>query len=404
MSFQTRIEAQLAERKTQQLFRKRKAFEGVQSSNIRLKERSETLINFCSNDYLGLASHPKLIESMQLATKKYGIGSGASHLVIGYHEEHEKLEEELASFLGLEKAILFGSGYSANIGVLTALLEKKDAVFEDKLNHASLLDGGLYSGANFQRYLHNDISSLNKKLSASEANNKLVVSDAVFSMDGDCANIKALMESCQQHDAWLMLDDAHGFGVHGKEGRGTVSEQGLKQTKINIYMATFGKALGCGGAFVAGDKDLIEYLVQFCRHSIYTTAMPPAMAATVREALRVMREENSRREHLQKLISTFKKEVCDMGLPLLESSTAIQPFVLGSAESALQWSEQLKEQGILVSAIRPPTVPPGTARLRITFSANHSEQDLERLLSALKKLNTELGVERGTGSREQGAK
>ncbi len=396
MSFETQINQRLQERQSNQLYRQRKYFEDAQQAKLNLLSEKKQVINFCSNDYLGLASHPKLSETLQQAAKQYGVGSGASHLVIGHHKEHHLLENELAEFLGVERALVFGSGYAANMGVLTTLLEKNDAVFHDKLNHASLLDGGLYSGARFQRYLHNNMESLEQKLQASDAENLLIVSDAVFSMDGDCADIKALNEISKQYQAWLMLDDAHGFGVLGKDGRGTVSEQGVNQKDIPVYMATFGKALGCSGAFVAGDESLIEYLIQFCRHYIYTTAMPPAMAACVRQALKLVQEENWRREHLKSLIVFFRKEAELLGLDLMPSTTAIQPLVLGSAEKALQWSQTLLENNLLVSAIRPPTVPQNTARLRITLSAGHQQSDVELLLEVLAQLKR--GKKKGEGA------
>lgn len=386
MSFSQRFEKQIAERKSLNLFRERKVLSSKQATQITLANSSQHYLNFCSNDYLGLASHPKVIKAFQQAAEIYGVGSGASHLVIGHHQEHHLLEEELADFLGVERALVFGSGYAANVGVLTTLLQKGDAVFEDKLNHASLLDGGLFSGATFQRYLHNDMESLTKKLHNSEAVEKLIVSDAVFSMDGDSANIPALVEQAKQYKAWLMLDDAHGFGVLGKQGRGTVNAQNVSQNNIDIYMATFGKALGTGGAFVAGSSLLIETLIQFCRHYIYTTAMPPALASATRQALKIIQNETWRQDNLHQRITQFKQGVTELGLPLLVSNTAIQPIMLGSAEQALVWSEQLKAQGIIISAIRPPTVPANTSRLRITLSANHSETEVATLLNALAEL------------------
>jgi len=386
MSFQQRLQHQLDTRITNNLFRERKILTSSQSTRIQLDTYPDIFLNFCSNDYLGLANHPQLIKAFQKAAKNYGVGSGASHLVIGHHKEHHLLEEELAEFLGVERTLVFGSGYAANVGVLTTLLQNGDAVFEDKLNHASLLDGGLFSGAKFQRYLHNDMESLNKKLHSSHEQGKLIVSDAVFSMDGDSAPIESLVALAKQHNAWLMLDDAHGFGVLGKQGRGSVNAQGVPQNDVDIYMATFGKALGTGGAFVAGSAILIETLIQFCRHYIYTTAMPPALAAATREALNIIQTETWRQENLHQRISQFKEGVKNLGLPLAASNTAIQPILLGSAEQALTWSEQLKAQGIVISAIRPPTVPVNTSRLRITLSANHSKDDVNSLLDALATL------------------
>lgn len=390
MSFSERLQKQIAERKSHHLFRERKVLCSMQSTRIKLEGSANNYLNFCSNDYLGLASHPEIIKRFQDAANHYGVGSGASHLVIGHHQEHHLLEEELAEFLGVERALVFGSGYAANVGVLNTLLQKDDAVFEDKLNHASLLDGGLFSGANFQRYLHNDIDSLAKKISKSTAKEKLIVSDAVFSMDGDSANIAGLVSQAQQNKAWLMLDDAHGFGVLGEKGKGSVNFQNIAQKNIDIYMATFGKALGTGGAFVAGSELLIETLIQFCRHYIYTTAMPPALAAATRQSLKIIQTETWRQENLQARIQQFKQGLANLNYfdqhEQLQSDTAIQPIVLGSAEQALHWSEQLTALGFIISAIRPPTVPANTSRLRITLSANHSEQDVNALLVALATL------------------
>lgn len=385
MSFETRLNERLSEQKKHNLFRQRKILTSAQAGKIHLSGKQDPIVNFCSNDYLGLASHPELIDTLAKASQKYGVGSGASHLVIGHSQAHQLLEEELADFLGVPKCLVFGSGYSANMGVLTTVLGKKDAVLEDKLNHASLLDGGLFSGAKFSRYPHKDLHNLEEKLIATQQK-KLVVSDAVFSMDGDSADIRALNTLAKKHAAWLMLDDAHGFGVCGEAGRGSVSAQKEVQSNINIYMATFGKALGTSGAFVAGSETLIESLIQFCRHYIYTTAMPPAIAETTRHALKLMQQENGRREQLNTLIQFFKQEAKIIGLSLGESDTPIQPIILGSAETALHWSNQLLENNILVTAIRPPTVPQNASRLRVTFSALHEKQDVEKLLEALTHL------------------
>ncbi len=386
MSLETRVQARLAERAHNHLYRQRRVLQSAQAERIRLQNQPNDILNFCSNDYLGLAKHPKLIESLQQASKAFGVGSGASHLVIGHHQAHHDLEQKLAQFLNVEACLVFGSGYAANVGILTSLLDKGDAVFQDKLNHASLLDGGLFSGARFQRYLHNDMKSLSNKLENNQAENRMIVSDAVFSMDGDSADIPTLLELAQRHQTWLMLDDAHGFGVLGEGGRGSVNAQGVTQNAVPVYMATFGKALGTSGAFVAGSKNLIEYLIQFCRHYIYTTAMPPAMAVCTQTALDLLQQESWRQTHLQKLIQFFKQEAQALGLMLLPSDTAIQPLVLNSAEQALAWSEALLQEHILVTAIRPPTVPANSSRLRITLSAAHSESDIEHLLCSLKKI------------------
>lgn len=380
MSIQRRLEEQLSNRRNNNLYRKRFAHEGAQQPLI--KVNGKDYLNFCSNDYLGLANNQEIKKRFIQSIDKYGTGSGASHLVIGHHAEHQALESELAEFLGTERALVFSSGYAANMGVLNTLLTKGDAVFQDKLNHASLLDGGLSSGARFQRYLHKDCDSLKTKLSKHQGD-ALVVSDAVFSMDGDMAPIAELFKVAKAHGAWLMLDDAHGFGVLGKEGRGSVSHCGVEAKALDVYMATFGKAIGTSGAFVAGSDLLIESLVQFCRHYIYTTAMPPAVAAATRCALSIVQNETWRREKLTSLIERFRRGANQIGLSLMSSETAIQPIMLGEAKLAMEVSESLKTHNILVTAIRPPTVANGSARLRVTLSSMHTEQDVDQLLSAL---------------------
>ncbi|NVK36498.1 MAG: 8-amino-7-oxononanoate synthase [Gammaproteobacteria bacterium] len=344
-------------------------------------------LTFCSNDYLGLANHPELIKVFQAAANEYGVGSGAAHLVNGHSYYHQKLEEALAEFTGREAALLFSTGYMANLGVVTALLDKQDAVFEDKWNHASLLDAGLLSGARFQRYLHNDIQNLSSRLTRSEARRKLIVTDGVFSMDGDCADLTQLSEQAKQHDAWLMVDDAHGLGVLGENGAGLCEAQQQTQEGVQILMGTLGKGLGTAGAFVAGSKELIEYLTNFARPYIYTTAMPAAIAAATLASLHIVKNEPERREHLQNLIKRFKHGAQQLGLNLMPSDTSIQPILVGDAQVALKMSEALRQQGIVVTAIRPPTVPAGTARLRVTLSAAHSFQQLDQLLQALDQLN-----------------
>ncbi len=351
-----------------------------------MKINGQQYLTFCSNDYLGLANHPQLIESFKQAANDMGVGSGSAHLVNGHSQTHENLEQALAEFTGREAAILFSTGYMANLGVVGALLDKQDAVFEDKWNHASLLDAGLLSGARFQRYLHNDLENLQARLARSEARRKLIVTDAVFSMDGDCADLIGLSHLAKQHDAWLMVDDAHGFGVLGKTGAGLCEENNLGPKDVQVLMGTLGKGFGTAGAFVAGSKELIEYLTNFARPYIYTTAMPAAIAAATLTSLDIVKNEPQRREHLQKLISLFRVGATALGLNLMASNTPIQPIVIGEADEAIKLTEQLKQQGILVTAIRPPTVPQGTARLRVTLSAAHTEQQVLQLLDALKNI------------------
>ncbi len=379
--FSQRLEEMLAQRRDAGLYRHRITLESPQGPRIRLNGRE--YLNFCSNDYLGLASHPKLIEGYRQAAEQYGVGSGASHLVCGHSYAHHQLEEALAQFTCRPRALLFSSGYMANMGVLTTLLKPGDHVFQDKLNHASLIDGGLHSGARFRRFLHNDLTSLERKLEGAEGE-KLVAVDGVFSMDGDDAPLSEMATLSSQHGAWLMVDDAHGFGLNGPSGAGSVEAAGLGVEDVPVLMATLGKAIGTAGAFVAGSETLIESLIQGARNYIYTTAIPPAIAAATLTALRLLDEESWRRDHLRSLIALFRKGAQQLDLPLMPSSSAIQPLQLGEAGRAVSVSEKLRDQGFLVSAIRPPTVPPGTSRLRVTLSAAHTAEQVEQLLEQLK--------------------
>jgi 8-amino-7-oxononanoate synthase len=378
------LSAELNQRKLDHLYRKRNSHDGPQTPQLKIN--GQTLLAFCSNDYLGLANHPALISAAQNACVDYGLGSGASHLVAGHTEVHHELEEALARLTQRPRALLFSSGYMANMGVLSSLLDRQDAVYQDRLNHASLLDGGLLSAAKFQRYRHQDLSDLQRQLDKTQARRHLVATDAVFSMDGDTALLKPLSQLCCAQQAWLMIDDAHGFGVLGPDGGGSALAQGLTTDDCPIYMATLGKALGSYGAFVAGSDVLIETLIQFSRNYIYTTALPPAIAAASLAAVKLLQHEVWRQQHLNHLIRLFKQQAEHLRLPLMPSGTAIQPLLIGSSEIALRLSESLKEMGFLVTAIRPPTVPKNTARLRITLSAAHTENHLQQLLAALLKL------------------
>ncbi|MDC0084584.1 8-amino-7-oxononanoate synthase [Oceanospirillaceae bacterium] len=378
------LSAELNQRKLDHLYRKRNSHDGPQTPQLKIN--GQTLLAFCSNDYLGLANHPALISAAQNACVDYGLGSGASHLVAGHTEVHHELEEALARLTQRPRALLFSSGYMANMGVLSSLLDRQDAVYQDRLNHASLLDGGLLSAAKFQRYRHQDLSDLQRQLDKTQARRHLVATDAVFSMDGDTALLKPLSQLCCAQQAWLMIDDAHGFGVLGPDGGGSAIAQGLTTDDCPIYMATLGKALGSYGAFVAGSDVLIETLIQFSRNYIYTTALPPAIAAASLAAVKLLQHEVWRQQHLNHLIRLFKQQAEHLRLPLMPSGTAIQPLLIGSSEMALRLSESLKEMGFLVTAIRPPTVPKNTARLRITLSAAHTENHLQQLLAALLKL------------------
>lgn len=377
------IPAVLQQRKTDHLYRRRVLLQSPQSTRVIID--GEPLLSFCSNDYLGLANHPEISAAFQHSLQVDGVGAGASHLVDGHHQQHELLERELAQFVGREAALVFGSGYMANVGVISALMQRGDTVVQDRLNHASLIDGALLSQAHFKRYHHNDIAHASELL-ASASGKKLLVTDGVFSMDGDTAPVTQLSELCAEHDAWLMVDDAHGVGVLGSHGEGTVAQAGLSAQQAPVLVGTLGKAFGTSGAFVAGDQSLIDYLVQFSRPYIYTTASPPALAAATRKALQIVRGADDRRTHLQQLIAQFRAGAGDLGLQLMASATPIQPIVVGENSRAMALSEGLRSRGLLVTAIRPPTVPVGSARLRITLSAAHSEADVNHLLNALESL------------------
>jgi len=375
-----KLEDQLVQRRTQKLYRERIVLESPQGVNVRVGE--ETLRSFCSNDYLGLANDARVIAAFQEGAARYGVGAGASHLVSGHSRAHHALEEELAAFVGAPRALLFSTGYMANLGVLSALTDRNDSIFEDRLNHASLIDAARLARAKVTRYPHAEVHRLGE-LMAHASQPKLITTDAVFSMDGDLAPLADLSALATQHDARLLVDDAHGLGVLGVQGRGTLNQVGLELSPPKILMGTLGKALGVFGAFVAGEDALIETLIQRARTYIYTTALPPAVAEAVRMSLRIVQEEEWRRENLHALIRRFRDGASRLGLNLLSSPTPIQPVVLGSAALALQTSQRLRERGFLVPAIRPPTVPEGSARLRITLSAAHEPSDVDRLLEAL---------------------
>jgi len=377
------LSADLDDLKQQHRYRQRKVVDNVDGVEIMID--GNRVINFSSNDYLGLSQHPEVVAALQRGVEQYGTGSGAAHLITGHSRAHHQLEEELADFTGYPHALLFSTGYMANLGTISALMGQGDAVFEDRLNHASLIDGGLISGARLQRYLHADVDSLDGKLKSSKANEKLIVTDGVFSMDGNIAPLPELARIADRHDAWLMVDDAHGFGVMGKEGAGSVAHYML-QEEVPIYMATLGKAAGIFGAFVAGSEALIETLIQRSRSYIYTTALPPAIAEALRTSLKIIQHDSERRQRLHSHIKRFRSGASELGLQLMSSPTAIQPIIVGEDAAALKVSQQLLERGFMVSAIRPPTVPKGSARLRITLSANHSETQIDQLLEALQNV------------------
>ena len=374
------LEKDLVQRREQHLYRERLVLESPQGVEVRVGV--ETLLSFCSNDYLGLANHPEVVAAFRAGAERYGVGAGASHLVSGHSRAHHALEEELADFVGAERALLFSTGYMANLGVVSALTDRHDVIFEDRVNHASLIDAARLTRAKVSRYPHAAAERLAEMLVRNQRPG-LITTDAVFSMDGDIAPLAELTRLASKHGMRLLVDDAHGFGVLGKNGRGSFEHLEISPAPPAILMATLGKALGVFGAFVAGEAALIETLIQRARTYIYTTALPPAVAEATRVSLRMVRTESRRREHLRELVAKFRGGAQSLGFVLAESTTPIQPLILGDAEKALEASRRLREHGILIPAIRPPTVPEGSARLRITFSAAHTATQVDRLLEAL---------------------
>jgi 8-amino-7-oxononanoate synthase len=366
--------------------RQRRTVDARTVATTRVRVGGSELLAFSSNDYLGLADHPRVVEAFIAAAREWGVGSGASHLVSGHCREHHALEEELASFTRRERALLFSTGYMANLAVVTTLLGRGDRVLMDRLNHASLLDAGLASGARFGRYPHGDVAALAARLERTGGGRTMVVTDGVFSMDGDLAPLAGLAALCRSRGAALFVDDAHGIGVLGARGCGSVEAAGLDAEDVPVLVGTLGKAFGTFGAFVAGSRPLVETLLQRARSYVYTTALPPAVAAATREALRVMQQEPWRRERLRVHVERFRRGATGLGLALLDSHTPIQAVVLGSEAAAVDASEALRSHGLWVPAIRPPTVPAGSSRLRITLSAAHSDADVDRLLEALATL------------------
>ncbi|WP_438951489.1 8-amino-7-oxononanoate synthase [Porticoccus sp.] len=383
------LQARLNQRLVDNLYRRRHLLQSAQNSIVQVD--GKTCVAFCSNDYLGLASHPAVIDSMRRGVETYGVGSGASHLVYGHSQEHHALEEELATFTGHPRALLFSTGYMANLGAIRALVDKGDHVYQDRLNHASLLDGGLASNAPCQRYRHADVGDLARRLAKSEHGRKLVVTDGVFSMDGDLAPLPALARACAEQAGWLMVDDAHGFGVLGKNGAGLTEHYGLRVTDVPVLVGTLGKAFGTFGAFVAGSDALIETLIQYARTYIYTTALPPSVAAATRISLKILRRESWRRERLISLIERFRAGIGALGLELLNSATPIQPVMLHDDALCYRVGEGLRARGFLVGAIRSPTVPVGSARLRITLCAEHTDDQVDGLVEAIGKTLAEAG-------------
>jgi len=379
------LNARLARRRAGHLYRHREVLQSPQGVEVRIE--GNEFIAFCSNDYLGLANDPRVVAAFKAGADRYGAGAGASHLITGHSRAHHQLEQELAAFVGAPRAVLFSTGYMANLAVVATLLNRHGTVFEDKLNHASLIDAARLSQARVRRYRHGDTQRL-AELAADAGGDGLIVTDGVFSMDGDMAPLPALFELARRFGARLLVDDAHGLGVLGANGRGMFEQTGVPLVPPAILMGTLGKAFGTFGAFVAASEDVIETLVQEARPYIYTTALPPAVAEATRESLRIVQQEPWRRRHLQQLVQRFREGAGELGLQLHDSATPIQPVILGSAEQALRASARLRQQRILVTAIRPPTVPENTARLRITFSAAHTEAQVDRLLDALAGLGT----------------
>lgn len=365
----------------------------IPGDHVHMLVDGQVMLAFCSNDYLGLASHPAVVEALCAGAREYGAGAGASPLVSGHSVANDMLERELAAFVGLPRALYFYAGYATNVGIVAALVGQGDALFSDALNHACLIDGARLSRAQVQRYAHADLAALERCLAASTARRKLVISDAVFSMDGNQADIPALLALCERHDALLLLDDAHGFGVLGPQGRGSLAQAGLTgacASRRVLYMATLGKAAGVAGAFVAGDQALVEWLLQKTRSYVFATAAPAPLAQALRASVRLIEGEDTRRAHLGRLIHRLRHGLHDSlqgsGWSLMPSSTAIQPLLVGDNEAALAAMDGLQRNGIWVPAIRPPTVPQGTARLRITLSAAHTEADVDHLVACLSRL------------------
>jgi len=383
--------ARIAELDRVHLRRRRRVVEP--EGGARMRVDGQSMLAFCSNDYLGLAGHPQLIEAACAGAREFGVGSGASPLVSGHSAANEALEQELAAFTQLPRALYFYAGYAANIGIVPALVGEGATIFSDTLNHACLIDGARLSRARIHRYAHADLGALETALAQDSTPRKLVISDAVFSMDGDIADIPGLLALCERHDALLLVDDAHGFGVLGPQGRGSLAHFGLTGAHASrrvLYMATLGKAAGVAGAFVAGDDALVEWLLQKTRSYIFATAAPPLLASALRASLRLIEDEQWRRDHLNHLIAHLREGLLSRlrgtRWKLGESSTAVQALVIGPNDEALAVMEGLRTRGLWVPAIRPPTVPEGTARLRIALSAAHSEADVDRLVQALAEL------------------
>jgi len=383
------LSQRLSELERAGLMRRRRRVDGPQGPQLRVD--GATCLAFCSNDYLGLANHPALADAVRRALDQFGVGAAASAHICGHTRVHEELEERLARFVGLPRALHFSTGYMANLGVLPSLAGPGDIIFSDRLNHASLIDAARLSRAEVAVYPHADTAALERLMQQSGTRSKLIVTDAVFSMDGDLAPLPALLALCERHDAWLVVDDAHGFGVLGDNGSGSLSHWGLSSDRI-VYIGTLGKAAGVFGAFVAADADTVEWILQRARTYMFTTATPPLLAAALLAALDVIGSESWRRRHLAALIGRVAAGLSQLPWHPLPSSTAIQPLIIGDNAEAIALMQSLRRDGIWVPAIRPPTVAPGTARLRISLSAAHREEDIDRLLNALAALAPRTGT------------
>ncbi|WP_416778745.1 8-amino-7-oxononanoate synthase [Xenorhabdus budapestensis] len=379
MNWSDSISRRLAERRGTSLWRSRQVHLG---SDGQLLDTSDgQYLNFSSNDYLGLSQHPQIIAAWQQGAEQYGVGSGGSGHVTGYTAAHYMLEQQLAEWLGYSRALLFISGYAANQGVIAALMEKEDRIIADRLSHASLMEAAMQSPAQLRRFLHNNPDSLKQHLAKECAGKTLVVTEGIFSMDGDSAPLDVIAQQAQSTGSWLMVDDAHGIGIRGDEGRGSCW---LQDVKPELLIVTFGKAFGLSGAAVLCDEQTAEYLIQYSRHLIYSTSMPPAQAVALSEAVRQIRAGDELRYRLQNNIRYFRREAQNLPFSLMDSEIAIQPVIIGDNERCIALSHLLMQQKVWVKAILPPTVPPDSARLRVTLTANHTRQNIDVLLEALR--------------------
>jgi 8-amino-7-oxononanoate synthase len=392
------LKAALSEVDRQHLRRRRYTVESfpVDGSRAEVVVEGRRLVDFCSNDYLGLARHPKIVTAMCEASARSGCGSGAAHLVTGHGAEHAALEEEIAAFTGRERALLFSTGYMANLAAICTLADRGEVVLLDRLNHASLIDGALLSGARFSRYAHGDGGAAERALSEHKDDVSVLATDGVFSMDGDVARLPSIARACLKKKTWLVVDDAHGIGVLGARGRGTLEHYELDSEEVPVLVGTLGKALGTFGAFIAGSSEFIELLIQKARTYIYTTALPQPVAAATRAALKLVDEESWRRTRVLELTARFRAAARQLDLPIAASETPIQPVILGTPEAALAAQKALFEAGFWVVAIRPPTVPTGTARLRITLSAAHTNDQVDALVETLGRVRAKW--QKGTGA------